>query len=450
MPLIIDMIDLNYKKLTLNEGYKIMQKIIFGLIILSCSLMQAELYNDQLPGVLNSNLRPFTPEEQQEIAQAEEIMRNTELDKKYTNTKFLAQYDKVRQELIKDFGFTQELITTDDGTKIDALVLSQPEAKKTVILSAGFYAGRIEGNAHIMNALAQRDDVNIIFIHTRRHGPKGRICFGPKNNGLLSHSNIRNMGDEEWIDHIGAYNYAIEKFENTKLLCIGICAGSYHMTRAHTKLQEQVKAKNILPRFTDTKAQQAQKILDSIEGYWFDSAWTNVHDTTRNALRHEVPNVITKMFLPKSLPKTVSKTANFFIGHSLLWWHSCCIAKHQKQLPDTKDEMANINKPVVIAQSQQDLVTPLTPLFDIANKRFAANLSTFIIQPDYHQAFTNRTKIGHTQFGIKQFQRYKPLLYNFIENPADMKTNLIPKPTQPEQPTQPDKSLSGISTLEKW
>lgn len=424
-----------------------MKKLVLtGLILLTSYLAHAELYNDHVDGALSSNLRLFSKNE------LEEIQRNAMLDKKYTNTKFLAQYDKVRTELKKDFGFKEKSIPSEDQSiQCDALVRSRPEAKYTVILAPGFFKGRGEGNGGALCALSQFKNkenpygINIIVLHTRYHGPKGK---GRNLLKLLSPSNVFNLGEHEYKDLIATYNYTAQFFPGTEILGFGVCAGAFNMINAHKTMTNQAEQEQTIKEASKDDKKVAANILPKIKGYWFDSPWVDRPTTLKLTLQHEVLpkryHVTGAITLPTFIPTLVNPLLKGALIASACMLHASPISRNPESTQNTDQAFIDIKIPVVCCASKDDPTTPLQSILPVINKRLESGRPTFLLEPDYQAATQKKTKVRHTESFVKQYERSKLLLHCWLNNPQK-------KPTMPYTPEPPKQSqLSAIKQLERW
>lgn len=207
----------------------------------------------------------------QQVAQAQTQSLPPSRPACYFDTKFLANYDKVKQSLQED-GFQDIWFKSEDGVKINGLLLTRPNATYTVISCSGFFPGRMEGMATLYPLLPE--DCNILFFNARGHG----------NSEGYFKAKILMYGNNEYKDVIGAINYAHDTLNGKPILIHGVCIGSYHASHALLDLQKN----NLFNKYL-------------VKGFIFDSGFGSATKIS-NALKYDLDRKILPGYFVGSLP----------------------------------------------------------------------------------------------------------------------------------------------------
>lgn len=248
----------------------------------------------------------------------------------YFNTKFLAQYDRVSEQLKKD-GFQEVYFNSADNIKLNGLLRTHPNAQATVVLLAGWWPGRKEGIAAIVPMLDDQQ-YNILLVDVRNHG---------KSDGNSVWWHLGEMGIHEYKDVIGAINYANKK-TNKPIIIWGTCAGAFHAARAIAHLEQQKQIENY-----------------NVRGLIFDSGWASILQAIR-----ETPEAIIKKNI--SLEPLLYATLSIFC--TLRWLLvDRSISQHE---PETNlyDKVSLISVPVFYIHARNDTRAHFEHVYDLYQK----------------------------------------------------------------------------------
>ena len=241
-------------------------------------------------------------------------------DSWHFNTSILQNPEQVRQKLAEDAqkeGYTYNEVTfhpTDNESRnLRGIFLEKPNARATVVFTAGFWPGKKEPFAPFVK-LAPKD-CNLFFIELTNHGesddysvcestttcltpscftlpslnclqiPRLPNIFGCSICKLLKFiGNLKKYGTKEHFDIRGALEYTAQKTGGKPIVLFGWCAGGFHVIKTIIKLQEM-------------NQQTGQDLLQmyNIQGLIVDSAVTSLTNTIK-----WLPNYIQKHYLAKT------------------------------------------------------------------------------------------------------------------------------------------------------
>lgn len=275
----------------------------------------------------------------------------------YFDTKFLAQPDLVKQQLIKE-GFTEGFFSASDGIRLNYLWLSRSHARCTVICSSGFWPGTKEGMATLYELLP--DDCNILFFDARGHGV---------SEGTLWRS-LFHYGACEYKDIVGAAQWA-HKQSKKPIILFGVCAGAFHATHAAYHMQKQ----QLIEQY-------------AIQGLIFDSGWSSLSNIVPTALSGEWKKRMSKKVkvwptvVQKGIRWTVVSPLSFLIQMAtppLAW---LCISKKARQA-DLLPKIDEIDTPVLYIHSEDDTFASIKSVKQLASKTKQAH-TWWITEPSTH------------------------------------------------------------------
>jgi len=296
----------------------------------------------------------------------------------YFDTKFLAQSDAVRQQLVEKEGFVEGFFSSSDGVRLNYLWLSRPDARCTVICSSGFWPGRKEGMATLYELLPA--DCNILLFDARGHG----VSEGSLWRNLLQY------GAHEYKDIEGAVQWAHEQ-SSKPIVLFGVCAGAFHATHAVYHMQKQ----------------QLVEQYD-VRGLIFDSGWSSLTNIVPTALSGEWKKRMMKRV--KTAPSIVQRgvqlavvlPVSFLIQITTppLVWLSVSKKAHEANLVSKIDI---VQMPILYMHSEDDSFAPIKPVKQLADKTKHAH-TWWITEPSTHACHH-----------IKHAQAYKGKLKQFID-----------------------------------
>lgn len=296
----------------------------------------------------------------------------------YFDTKFLAQSELVKQQLIEVDGFTEGFFPASDGLRLNFVWLSRPQARCTLICSSGFWPGAKEGMATLYELLAK--DCNILLFDARGHGT---------SDGSLWR-NVLQYGEREYNDIIGAVQWAHEQSKKPIVL-FGVCAGAFHATHALLNMQKQ----QLLEQY-------------DIRGLVFDSGWDSLTSIVPTALSGEWRKRMMKSI--RTAPQIVQNGVRLAIVSPvsfllqlatppLVWALVSKPARQAALLPRIKA----LKTPVLYIHSEDDSFAPISPVKQLAQNTCNAH-TWWITEPSTHACHH-----------IKHANAYRDKLQQFIE-----------------------------------
>lgn len=302
----------------------------------------------------------------------------------YFNTKFLLQFDKVHETLVKQDNFKKVTFKSSDGIKLDGLFLQRPHATSNIIFCGGFYPGRKEGIATFFKLVP--DDCNILFFDARGHGKsKGRFW-----------STLYNYTQHEYKDIIGALNF-VTKNNDKPIIIHGICVGALHAARTLIHL---------------STTNQSEKY--PIKGFIFDSGLASALKATNIPKKHfknkVLPILLKKIYtsdstkqikkrllykLTKPLVQTITAITVGAVRIPLAWTdRKTCIAK----------DITKITCPIFFIHSYDDDYTPITEVQKLSCK-VKKKKYWWITQPSHHACHHLKHKYTYKKNLLEFFQQ---------------------------------------------
>lgn len=266
----------------------------------------------------------------------------------YFDTTFLANFSAVNAAMLKD-GFKDVTFASDDGLALQGLLLERENATHSIIVCCGFYPGRKEGMASLFAMLPA--DCNLLFFDARGHG---------KSEGRFL-TNIHNYGKEEFRDVLGAIAF-MRQCSPAPIIMYGICAGSFHATRALLYLQKY----NALASY-------------NIKGLIFDSGFGSIMESTaipKKHLEHKImPGLFSSYLYRNQNKKEVKEKLPYRITWALMGpcvtgieW---CVAKMLERNKNETNLMPAISQlacPILFIHAQNDTYTPFSDIATLASQ----------------------------------------------------------------------------------
>ncbi|MCK5633009.1 alpha/beta hydrolase [bacterium] len=260
----------------------------------------------------------------------------------YFNTKFLRNYDLVKEILIKQEGFKPIQFPASDDVLLDGLLLTRKNARATIIFCAGFFPGRKEGQAPIFKMLPP--EYNILFFDARGHADSQGHFW----------STLNNYGKNEYKDVLGAISL-IEKIIGGDIILYGVCSGAFHASHALIK--------------------KTQKKESPVAGFIFDSGFASSITVSDALTFHIKEKIMPNMLNWYASKKTVKSTYLYKLSS----WAMTTLVKTIKNLflmPGIKriesetnllDKMHTIKCPVFFIHCKNDNYSPFDNIFQIAS-----------------------------------------------------------------------------------
>lgn len=285
-------------------------------------------------------------------------------------TRFLEKPEAVEKFITKQYGFEKStFITPDLNLKLECLVRKVEKPTFTFIVSVGFIPGFMTGMATLIKMLPP--DCNIIFYNNRGKGNSEGKLF----------SRLWDYGTQEYIDVIGACDYAKELNKEAPIVLYGLCAGAFSNTKAlgflhgHDALQKY----NICAHIMDSPVTDIQSAIDKIPQHTCDT-----------------------------------KTWSGWFWHKILWllrytaYRPCFMSSGDDACLDAK-ELAATNVPTLHYNCEEgDILTP----YEIT-RNFYEEQSKNMAVKEFCQQHTFK-KGGHAVNHLKEKEQYAFVLANFL------------------------------------
>jgi pimeloyl-ACP methyl ester carboxylesterase len=180
----------------------------------------------------------------------------------FFDTRYLANPVEVERELLSR-GFESVRFTTDDGIDLHGLFRKVEHPRYSVVLSAGFFPGRMTGLATFVELLNQAE-VNILFYDARGKG---------KSGGFSEFLKLWRYGVDDYKDVEAAVLFSHMQDRDLPIYVYGCCAGAFHSARALIEMSKK-----------SAPSDAAANALDKVNGLIFDSGWSSVPETSISAL----------------------------------------------------------------------------------------------------------------------------------------------------------------------
>ncbi len=242
---------------------------------------------------------------------------------KFFNTRFLTKRALVRRILVQRKGFKEVHFTSEDGLQLNGLYRSVENAPATIILTGGFFPGKLEGLASFVKLLDKK--YNILLFNARGHG---------KSQGLSKLLKLGHYGKDDYNDMIGAIKFAHTQ-STAPIIIHGTCSGAFHAAHALIKLADQAQEFNI-------------------KGLVFDSGWAKVSNVCVTAIQEEVKKV--KNPVNRTLIKGLSKLLKLFFY--------CKIVENDSHT-QLHGKMRDLTIPVLYIHSLDDTYAPFIEVFEL-------------------------------------------------------------------------------------
>lgn len=266
----------------------------------------------------------------------------------YFDTRFLAQYEKVKISLIKD-GFQETTLESIDGYTLKGLYRKKEGARFNVILCAGFYPGRKEGMASFVELLPE--DCNILFIDARGHGESAGPFW----------STIPWYGQSEYKDIIGALDFMCNDNHLPNML-LGVCIGAFHCAHAALFIEQQ-------------QATRAYNLC----GIVFDSGFGSIADLmwvpTTHITEKTLPSLFVQLLYTQDNKKAVKERLLYraaagitgLCTQSLTYLVSPALQAYDSKT-NLFDKIHTISCPILYIHSKNDDYTPFQDVQSLAQK----------------------------------------------------------------------------------
>lgn len=222
-------------------------------------------------------LRADTP-----LARTDEQWKKLQQTSDYFNAKKLSDAVYIRQKLISEEGFKEVTFQSEDGHKIAGLLRIKDKAPYTVVNFSGFFPGRKEGMATLVELFDR--NINLMLVDARGHGQSE----GPFASALLSGE----YGLDEHLDVIAALKYVSEKTNGNPIIVHGLCMGGRHATIALAHMSSTI----------DPETQLSLTARYNIRGFISDSAPTGAA-ILKPVLREEVVNKMLPQIIKTKFPR---------------------------------------------------------------------------------------------------------------------------------------------------
>jgi len=284
---------------------------------------------------------------------------------RFFDTSFISNYPAVKKVLLAEENFTEVFFPTPAGHVLQGLFRKVANPDFTIIFCSGFIPGKQEGIATFITMMPK--NCNILFFNG--HG-KG------KSTGLLSFINLLNYGRYDYMDTLGAINYA--HFMNQGPLFIhGICAGAFHAAHALYHVRDLTQSYNIA-------------------GFICDSVWSSVDQVTIGVVDDELSRT-TSYFKRFSL-----RLGRFFAAYI-----ASPLVRRYAHETDLTNKITALQMPTLFIHSHDDTLTTIAPAQRLAG--MVRNTEQWWIE----------TPSKHACHHLKYKYQYAEKLASFISRALD-------------------------------
>ncbi len=190
----------------------------------------------------------------------------------YMNTHFLADYDKVRNFLIRHDNFKETSFSSTDNISISALFRQNSKARANIIVLAGWLPGRVEGSASLVPLIPEKE-YNLLLVNVRGHG---------KSTGHSPLIDFPSFGTSEYHDVISAIEFLYLTTQKP-IIVWGTCAGAFHAAHALIHLSEN----DLLSTY-------------GVKGLVFDSGWASVTQVSQETAQAMIKKKISNRWIQQT------------------------------------------------------------------------------------------------------------------------------------------------------
>lgn len=178
------------------------------------------------------------------------------------DTQKLRDVPKMRELLLKNYGFKHSSFKSTDGLKLECLQRFVENAPCTFICHTGYFPGNMEGAASLIKMFPK--ECNILFVNNRGIG-------GSEKRPWYSLQQFWTYGSEEYNDLLGALNHVnnLNNGQKKPIMIHSFCSGSMNTAIALNYLHKnnQLSKYNIAGIFFDSAVSHLPTAIENIPQY---------------------------------------------------------------------------------------------------------------------------------------------------------------------------------------